>query len=66
MPHPNTSRRFLLPWYWTDELAETLGRINKTPPQSSTTQPIGIRRAEPTLEEAAVALAEDGELPLAV
>ena len=57
--------RSTLPWYWTDEISALLtdsGRINE--PGTAAT-PIGIRRSEETIEEAAGALLEEGEIDLA-
>ena len=57
-----------MPWYWTDEIAKALvrlGRLKDVPLETTSAMPIGVRRSETTLEEAAVALQEDGEIPLA-
>ena len=67
MPRPpRHPRRSPLPWYWTDEIYETLDRhdrLGKDGVERPNAMPIGIRRAEITLEEAAMALEEDGEIP---
>ncbi len=57
-----------MPWYWTDEITETLvrlGRLKDAALERTSAVPIGVRRSETTLEEAALALQEDGEIPLA-
>jgi hypothetical protein len=57
-----------LPWYWTDEIADTLvrlGRLDEATLPRSGVMPVGLRRSEDTLEEAAVELHEEGEIPLA-
>lgn len=57
-----------MPWYWTDELARALladGRIDAETAGRLTAVPVAVRRDEPSLEAAAEALADDGELPLA-
>jgi hypothetical protein len=57
-----------MPWYWTDELARALltdGRIDPETAARLGSIPVAVRRDEATLEAAATALADDGELPLA-
>lgn len=61
LDHPRRSR---LPWYWTDEIAATFDRLDNDVRESSHATLIGIRRAETTLEEAAMALEEDGNIHL--
>jgi hypothetical protein len=62
------SPRSLMPWYWSDDIAKTLaanGRIDAATAASLTAMPVAIRRQESTLDEAASAMQEDGEIPLA-
>jgi len=57
-----------VPWYWTDDIARALmeaDRISADVAGPLMSIPIGIRREEPTLETAAEALVDDGEIPLA-
>lgn len=57
-----------MPWYWTDELARALlvdGRIDPETASRLETMPVAICSDESTVEAAASALAEDGEIPLA-
>ncbi|MGH8946483.1 MAG: hypothetical protein ACRDVL_10060 [Acidimicrobiia bacterium] len=57
-----------MPWYWTDELARALltdGRIDPDAAARLSAVPVAVRRDETTVEAAATALADDGELPLA-
>lgn len=57
-----------MPWYWTDEIAQTLVRMDRLTEAQYTeiaASVVGIRRPEPTVEDAAVALQDDGEIPLA-
>jgi hypothetical protein len=57
-----------MPWYWTDELARALladGRIDPETASRLAAFPVAVRRDEGTVEAAAGALADDGELPLA-
>jgi len=57
-----------MPWYWTDDLAQALladGRIAPDVAARLVAVPVGVRREETTVEEAASALVDDGELPLA-
>lgn len=56
-----------MPWYWTDDLTAKLielGRLPESTPIDSMS-PLGIRRTESSVEEAAKALQDDGEIPLA-
>lgn len=57
-----------MPWYWTDDLARVLladGRINESVAVEMASVPVAYRRDEPTLEDAARALLDDDEIPLA-
>ena len=57
-----------MPWYWTDEIALTLVRMDRLTEDQYhdiAASVIGIRRPETTVEDAAVALQDDGEIPLA-
>lgn len=57
-----------MPWYWTDELARALladGRIDPETASRLTLIPVALRSEENTVEAAASALADDGEIPLA-
>jgi len=69
VPVPLTSpRRLLVPWYWTDDIARALieaGRITADAAGSMLSVPTAIRREEATIETAAEALVDDGEIPLA-
>lgn len=57
-----------MPWYWTDELARALladGRIDPDTAFRLAALPVAIRSDEITVEEAASALTDEGEIPLA-
>jgi hypothetical protein len=57
-----------MPWYWTDELARALlanGRIDADTASRLAALPLAMRSDEATVEAAATALADDGEIPLA-
>lgn len=57
-----------MPWYWTDELARALlvdGRIDPDTASRLAAVPVAVRSDESTVEAAASALAEEGEIPLA-
>lgn len=57
-----------MPWYWSDELAQALladGRIDADTASRLAALPFALRSEELTVEEAAGALADDGEIPLA-
>ena len=57
-----------MPWYWTDEIVDALvrmGRLDEPSSEGVPVMPIGIRRAESTVEEAATRLQEDDEISLA-
>jgi hypothetical protein len=57
-----------MPWYWTDELARALRNAGRIDPETASrleAMPVAIRSDESTVEAAASALAEDGEIPLA-
>ena len=56
-----------MPWYWTDDLARTLlaqGSISDANAADLIAAPVAYRRPEATVEEAALALLEDDEIPL--
>jgi hypothetical protein len=58
----------LVPWYWTDDIARALietGRISAEAAMPLLSVPTAIRRDESSLEAAATALVDDGEIPLA-
>ncbi|MGH8948476.1 MAG: hypothetical protein ACRDXF_06400 [Acidimicrobiia bacterium] len=57
-----------MPWYWTDDIARALieaGRLTVDAAGSLMSVPTAIRRDEPSIEAAAVALLDDDEIPLA-
>lgn len=56
-----------MPWYWTDDLADALIRLGRLDPDGFrvVTNPIALRHAADTVEDAAVALQDDDEIPLA-
>ncbi len=57
-----------MPWYWTDDIARALveaGRISADVAAPMLSVPTAIRREESTIESAAEALVDDGEIPLA-
>jgi hypothetical protein len=57
-----------MPWYWTDEIAQALvemGRLSESQSAEISASVVGIRRSEKTVQEAAAALQDDGEIPLA-
>jgi len=57
-----------VPWYWTDDIAHALietGRLTVDAAGSLMSVPTAIRRDEPSIEAAAVALLDDDEIPLA-
>lgn len=56
-----------MPWYWSDELAETLlakNRIDESSAARLIAAPVAIRSEESSVEAAAEALEEDDEIPL--
>lgn len=60
--------RFLVPWYWTDDIARALidaGRLTVDAARTLLSVPTAIRREEPSVEAAAQALFDDDEIPLA-
>ena len=64
---PRRLRRLLVPWYWTDDIARALieaGRLTVDAAGSLMSVPTTIRREEPTIE-AAQAMLDDDEIPLA-
>lgn len=57
-----------MPWYWTDDLARNLRELGSVPEEVASrfeAMPVAIRREEPTIEAAALAIIEDDEIPLA-
>jgi len=57
-----------VPWYWTDDIARALiatGQISGDVAGPLLSVPTAIRRDETSLEAAAKALVDDGEIPLA-
>ncbi|HEY4606253.1 MAG TPA: hypothetical protein VIH55_01280 [Acidimicrobiia bacterium] len=57
-----------MPWYWTDDIARVLiesGRITPDAVGAMLSVPTAIRRDEPSIEDAARALLDDDEIPLA-
>ena len=57
-----------MPWYWTDDIAVVLvgsGKIGSAEAAALTNAPVAYHRDTATLEEVAVELAEEGEIPLA-
>ena len=58
-----------MPWYWSDDLARVLVAAGKIEPRLAdqlVRTPVAIRRPEPDLETAALAMqADDNEIPLA-
>jgi hypothetical protein len=57
-----------VPWYWTDDIARALiakGRISADVATPLLSVPTAIRRDETSLDAAATALVDDGEIPLA-
>ena len=57
-----------MPWYWSDDLARFLaadGVLDSRTMGVWTSQPVAFRRDEETIEEAAEAMLDDGEIPLA-
>jgi hypothetical protein len=57
-----------VPWYWTDDIARALidaGRLTADAAVPMLSVPIAIRRDESSIEAAAEALVDDGEIPLA-
>ena len=57
-----------MPWYWTDDIARALiatGQISVDVAGPLLSVPTAIRRDETSLEAAAKALVDDGEIPLA-
>ncbi len=57
-----------VPWYWTDDLGRILvseGLISEHAAAQLETSPVAIRRAEPSIEEAALGMVDDDEIPLA-
>ena len=57
-----------MPWYWTDDIARALieaGRLTAAAAGSMMSVPTAIRREEPSIDAAALALLDDDEIPLA-
>lgn len=57
-----------MPWYWTDEVASVLvaaGSIDAEVAADLISLPVAHRSEHDTVEEAAKALMDDGEIPLA-
>ena len=57
-----------MPWYWTDDIARALieaGRLTVDTAGSMMSVPTAIRRDEPSIDAAALALLDDDEIPLA-
>ena len=57
-----------MPWYWTDDIARALieaGRLTADAAGSLMSVPTAIRREEPTIDAAALAILDDDEIPLA-
>ncbi len=57
-----------MPWYWTDDMAKILldgGRMPASAAEGAFQAPIAIRHSEETIEAAAAALLDEGEIPLA-
>lgn len=57
-----------MPWYWTDEIASVLvgkGRIGPDVAAVLIAVPLALRSEHDTVEDAAAALLDDGEIPLA-
>jgi len=57
-----------MPWYWSDDVARCLLATGKIDPDSAdrlVRTPVAIRRPEPDLRTASVALQDDNEIPLA-
>lgn len=57
-----------MPWYWSDDVARFLlasGKIDTRLADQLVRTPIAIRRPEPDLETAALAMTDDNEIPLA-
>lgn len=57
-----------MPWYWTDDIARSLieaGVITVDSAGRMLAVPTAIRRDEPNIEAAALALLDDDEIPLA-
>jgi hypothetical protein len=58
----------LVPWYWTDDIARALieaGRLTVDAAGPLMSVPTAIRREEPTIDAAALAMLDDDEIPLA-
>ena len=53
-----------MPWYWSDDLLQALGKT-ASPDEAQVVMPVAFRRDSGTIEEVALELAEDGEIPLA-
>lgn len=65
---PRVIRRLLVPWYWTDDIARALieaGRMTVDAAGPLMSVPSAIRREEPTIDAAALAMLDDDEIPLA-
>lgn len=57
-----------VPWYWTDDLSRIMvseGLISDDLARSMASSPVAIRREETSVEEAAKAIDDDDEIPLA-
>lgn len=69
VPRPAVSTwRCHMPWYWSDEVASLLvahGTIEESAAAESIALPVAHRSEHETIEDAAKALLDDGEIPLA-
>lgn len=54
-----------LPWYWTDDLTTKLIENGRLDEAAVIPSPVAIRRPESSIDDAAVALQDEGEIPLA-
>jgi hypothetical protein len=57
-----------MPWYWSDDVARFLlaaGKIDAGSADPLVRTPVAVRRPEPDLETAALAMQDDNEIPLA-
>jgi hypothetical protein len=57
-----------MPWYWSDDVARVLlaaGRIDPGRADQLARTLVAIRRPEPDLDTAALAIQDDNEIPLA-
>ena len=57
-----------MPWYWSDDLAPVLVSLEAIDGDTAdrlVTSPAAYRRPESNIEDAALGLLDDGEIPLA-